>query len=134
MRPFPPPPGRVPSPGVGPVAAGVGTCPRGAPRVLCPLTHRPTSQRLSLTGRLCHTAGTCRWSQNSASAHGRLPNSSNQMEVPPPVEGEGLGSLGPTPAAGTLLSPRGPESWGPAAVGGSGHSSRPGSRSRSQAG
>lgn len=36
----------------------------------------------------------------------------------PPEKGEGLGSLGPTPAARTLLSPWGPESRGPAAVGG----------------
>lgn len=70
-------------------------------------------------GCLCRSAGTYRWSQNSASPRGQLPNSSNRMgEGVPPEKGEGLGSLGPTPAARTLLSPWGPESRGPAAVGG----------------
>lgn len=69
-------------------------------------------------GCLRHTAGTCRGSQNLASLCGQLPNSSNQMGGPLRVEGEVPGSPGPTPAAGTLLSAWGPESRGPAALGG----------------
>lgn len=40
------------------------------------------------------------------------------MGGPPCVEGEVPGSLGPTPAARTLPCPWGPESRGPAALGG----------------